>query len=550
MRVLGAAAALMLCGAAVGPAPVSVAAGERIYREGVLASGQPLRGERADAPTLEGHYAACVQCHRPSGMGMVEGQIVIPPITGRYLFQPGRRIAPDSVQHSDATHLPPTPPNRVAYDMSTLARAIRDGIGADGGPLDYLMPRFDLDDSSMNALIGYLRQLSARAVPGATDSTLQFATILTPDADPVGRRGMLDVLEKYFVANNENYRSSSAQSSAFGGSVQVQRRWQLHVWQLEGAPSTWEDQLARRLKAEPVFAVISGLGGADWSPVHRFCERQSIPCLLPNVDLPVDAQGDFYPVYYSAGVLLEARLIAARVAPSPPATLPPAAGEGRAGTASRIVQVFRSGDIGAAAAARLRESLPHAAFEDRELGPQDGAPAIARALTTARNGDILVLWLRAADLTALPAPPPGVTQAYVSGVMGGLERAPLGSAWRSVARMTYPYELPDRRGARVYYAIGWLHFRRIPVVDERVQVDTFIACSILTQALSSMVGEYQPDYLVERVEAMLSSRIVDGYYSHLGLAPGQRFASKGGYIVHFAGPDGLKLVADSDWVVP
>jgi hypothetical protein len=134
--------------------------------------------------------------------------------------------------------------------------------------------------------------------------------------------------------------------------------------------------------------------------------------------------------------------------------------------------------------------------------------------------------------------------------MGGLERAPLGSAWRSVARMTYPYELPDRRGARMYYAIGWLHFRRIPVVDERVQVDTFIACSILTQALSSMVGEYQPDYLVERVEAMLSSRIVDGYYSHLGLAPGQRFASKGGYIVHFAGPDGLKLVADSDWVVP
>jgi hypothetical protein len=100
----------------------------------------------------------------------------------------------------------------------------------------------------------------------------------------------------------------------------------------------------------------------------------------------------------------------------------------------------------------------------------------------------------------------------------------------------------------MYYAIGWLHFRRIPVVDERVQVDTFIACSILTQALSSMVGEYQPDYLVERVEAMLSSRIVDGYYDHLGLAPGQRFASKGGYLVRFTGPE--SVAAEGEWLVP
>jgi hypothetical protein len=380
---------------------------------------------------------------------------------------------------------------------------------------------------------------------------LQFATILTPDADPVGRGGMLDVLGKYFVANNDTYRSSSAQPSALGRPVNVQRRWQLHVWQLEGAPSTWEDQLDRHLKAEPVFAVISGLGGADWSPIHRFCERRSIPCLLPNVDLPVDAQDDFYPVYYSPGVLLEARLIAARFATSPPPTpLPPAAGKGQPGASGRIVQVFRRGDIGAAAATRLRESLPHATFDDRELGPQDGAPAIARAVATVRDGDVLVLWLRAADLTALPASPPGVTEAYVSGVMGGLERAPLAPAWRSVARMTYPYELPDGRGARMDYAIGWLHFRRIPVVDERVQVDTFIACSILTQALSSMVGEYQPDYLVERVEAMLSSRIVDGYYSHLGLAPGQRFASKGGYLVRFVGPAGSRIAADGDWMTP
>ena len=37
-------------------------------------------------------------------------------------------------------------------------------------------------------------------------------------------------------------------------------------------------------------------------------------------------------------------------------------------------------------------------------------------------------------------------------------------------------------------------------------------------------------------------------YPRLSLGPGQRFASKGAYIVH-VGADGL-LVADSDWIVP
>ena len=36
--------------------------------------------------------------------------------------------------------------------------------------------------------------------------------------------------------------------------------------------------------------ITSGIGGKTWAPVHQFCERESIPCLLPNVDLPVVAE--------------------------------------------------------------------------------------------------------------------------------------------------------------------------------------------------------------------------------------------------------------------
>ncbi len=49
---------------------------------------------------------------------------------------------------------------------------------------------------------------------------------------------------------------------------------------------------------------------------------------------------------------------------------------------------------------------------------------------------------------------------------------------------------------------------------------------------------------------MLSHRLVNGYYPRLSLAAGQRFASKGGYLVKFINPTGPQIAADTDWVVP
>lgn len=542
-QVLAAVAVLGLCGAVQPPAAVS-GVGERIYREGELASGGPLRGERVGAPQLVGKEAACAQCHLRSGLGMVEGQIVIPPIGGRFLFHTGHRISRDSPIHAGMSPLLPSPPDRPAYDETTLARAIRDGIGADSRRLDYLMPRFDLDDASMRELIEYLKHLSSGRMRGVSDSALQFATIVTPDADAVTRDGMLDVLERYFEEKNSRYIGENVSPVLQGGRpirLHTQRRWQLHVWQLAGSPETWEAQLDERLRREPVFAVISGLAGATWEPVHRFCERQAIPCLLPNVDLPVVENREFYSVYFSQGALLEAQLVAARLAQSK---------EGAA-SRGRIVQVYRDNDIGAAAAARLHTALPDGtAFVDRALGPGDGARKLAQAVAEAKAGDVLVLWLRATDLAALPAPPARLAAVYASGLMGGLEQAPLRPKWRELARITYPCALPDERSLRLNYPLGWFRLRGIKVAAERVQVDTYVACSVLLETLASMLDEFVPEYLVERTEEMLDSRIVNGYYTRLGLGPGQRFASKGGYLVRFVGPTGTRVTADGNWIVP
>lgn len=536
-----AAPALALLALLAAPAPARAApatgpsAGELVYRRGVLPGGRPLRGEREGGVRVEGADAACATCHRRSGLGSWEGQSVIPPILGRYLFRPGAR----NVEDVALPHVQGYVPRRDAYTDATLARAIREGRDPRGRPLGYLMPRYDLDDATMASLIAYLKDLTSGPVPGVEGDTLHFATVITPDADPVARRGMLDVLRQFFADKNAGYRGESPpMQSTRGVMYRVSRRWQLHVWELTGPPERWEEQLRDRLTAEPVFAVISGLGGKSWAPVHRFCERAALPCLLPNVELPVAAERDFYPVYFSKGVLLEAELLAGRLRQDGPAV-------------RRVVQVFREADVGADAAQALRAALP-AGVEAaaRALGPGSARERLAAALAETRRDDAIVLWLRPGDLAALPPAPPPAAAVYASGLMGDLEGAPLPPAWRRVARLTYPFDLPEQRRVRMSFPLGWFHVRHLPVVAERVQTDTYLACVILSETLGHMLDSFVRDYLVERVEVMLSHRLVNGYYPRLGLAPGQRFASKGGHLVHFAPGGGERVVADTGWIAP
>jgi hypothetical protein len=73
---------------------------------------------------------------------------------------------------------------------------------------------------------------------------------------------------------------------------------------------------------------------------------------------------------------------------------------------------------------------------------------------------------------------------------------------------------------------------------------------VLSEAVTHMLESFYRDYLVERIENMLTTHQVSGYFPRFGLAPGQRFASKGGYLVHFAESSGTRLIADSDWITP
>jgi mono/diheme cytochrome c family protein len=546
------AAGLLWCGlaasavwAAAGPSTEpSATAGESIYQRGVVGSGAPLEAIRkAGGLSTKGADAACVNCHQRSGLGATEGRNRIPPIAGRYLFHPRAR----NMNQRDLPYVEGVRADREPYTEATLARAIREGLDSEGRPLSYLMPRFRLNDADMAALIEYLKTLDARRVPGVTDSVLHFATVVTPDADPVKRGGMLDVMEHYFAERNTRQMVPSPRLQASGKTMyadtmyMVHRQWQLHVWELTGQASTWKAQLAQHLAKEPVLAVISGLGGTNWAPVHEFCEQNALPCLFPNVEVPVDSGDDFYTLYFSKGVLLEAELIARKIL-GPEGSAP----------VSAVVQVFRAGDCGEAAAKALAAQLKRHGVKvrNRVLASQPKDQDVAEAVREATGSDALILWLRPADVAALGPAPASPTALYLSGLMGGLERAPVPADWRSRAELAYPFDLPEKRRVRVDYPLGWFTIRRIPIVAEQVQVDTYLACGLLSEVLSHMVDNFTRAYLIERLQTMMEHRILTGYYPRLTLATHQHFASKGGYITRFADASGARVVADGDWLVP
>ncbi len=177
--------------------------GRRIYHDGILPGGEPLRALRPEGFVIEGGYAACVTCHRRSGMGSVEGSIdstiLVPPVAGPVLFAPARfaGVYLNPVHHYVPNAAWERALTRPAYDLASLARALRDGLDPGGTQLVTPMPRYELDDAAVAALAAYLRQLSVVPAPGVEPDTMHLATVVTPDVRAGHVNAVLDVVRRW-----------------------------------------------------------------------------------------------------------------------------------------------------------------------------------------------------------------------------------------------------------------------------------------------------------------------------------------------------------------
>jgi len=223
-------------------------------------------------------------------------------------------------------------------------------------------------------------------------------------------------------------------------------------------------------------------------------------------------------------------------------------------TQAGFFQVRAGHDAAAAlanAARRLKFEVINRQLPERGDSTRDSVAGLElrKALRDIKSDDRLVLWLRPDDIAALGARA-AAAQIYVSGLMSKLEDAPIPPAWRRYILMTYPFDPPDLRRVRMNFPHGWLHTQGLLVTADRIQSNTYIACMIVADVIDDMLDSFVQDFLVERLEVMSGSRFSTGYFPRVSLASGQRFASKGGYIVKFDGAAGTHVARDGAWIVP
>ncbi|MBG6073205.1 MULTISPECIES: c-type cytochrome [unclassified Polaromonas] len=514
--------------------PLEVQRGERIYRTGMLANGMPLRGTRIDGVRVAGASAACISCHRASALGGAEGNQLIPPVIGSLLRAPGARWAPRTGRVptglSRTEHAAHT---RAAYTEQSFAQAMLTGSSPGGQAMGYLMPRYELDAASLAQLLAYLDTLPLGQAPGVDDKALHLATIVTADTPAAERDMTLSIMS----------RCLAERSPRPSGHAGAPRPWQHHVWQLGADPALWPQELATLQRQQPVFAVISGVSGGSWTPIHQFCEREMMPCVLPNTAAVDDTLASHWSFYFSRGVSLEAATLAERLVDEKPA-----------GGWRRIVQRTDGSEAALLAAKalhrRLRELGSTAEIEQQLHDPQADR-ALGAALT---EQDALVLWLKPSALRHFTetAPPPRAGRVIVSGELAGLDAAPLAMAWRERAWMVYPYASAQRRIDTVVLNTGhWMSRQGLLLQSElsRLQGNTYSACEVSVRALQTMRERYSREYFVELVEAADEAAIATAY-PRFTLGPDQRYGSKGAFIMQYKAPDFTRMTATGDWIVP
>jgi hypothetical protein len=504
--------------------------GRLIYERGRLGSGEPLVADRGGGVVSTGEAAACIKCHQRSGYGLFEATNLVPPVTGPALFDKARPKSQAPRHAKGMEHLEFSFLTRPAYTEETLARSLREGVSPSGHRFQYLMPRYALGDADMSALIDYLRQLSSSPSPGIDHTSAHFATVIAPGQPSARRQAVIDTLTACFEERHPPNGPGQA--------------WHLHVWDLTGTPDGWQAQLEAKYAEQPVFALVSGLGSDEWAPVHDFAESRGIPQLFPNIDIAASPHEGIYSFYFSKGLILEAQVIARYLADDAQAT-----------GLKRVVQLHRAEGPGAKAAEALRSAMRGATpVEDRIL-KQSTAEALRSALSELAQTDALVLWLDRGELAALDGVAPADARRIVfSGWLSGLDDAPIPPAWKRVSLMVYPVDAPHRRQSRMEFNLRpWLKKHGIGDGDEILLGNSLTACNLLTEGMLRLRGAFSRDYLVELTENYptgMGNAPAPEAYPRFVIGPGQRYSSKGAYIVKFNAEDLSQLELVRDWIVP
>lgn len=522
--------------------------GERMYRQGILPSGDTMEAIVQNDIPVDGTMFTCVSCHLRSGKGSLEGQVLTFPIDGITLYKSLSYVGSisKSAQKKFASWIK-SGDFRRAYTDASLATAIRGGTDPNGRTLNNVMPRYPLEDRDMDILVFYLKNLSVEVSPGVTDKAMHFATIITEEVSQADREAMIAPLE--LLANNwGKSRRLEARAKRVDLDEEMNRGFRslsLARWELKGPPSGWRDQLEAYYRKDPVFALLGGISTQDWRPIHEFCEQKRIPCIFPITEFPVISDTDWYTLYFSKGLYQEGETAAKYLHDTANLSehLP-------------VIQVYRNSRRALALAKGFQEtwtSLGHQEPENQMLSQEQVITSdFWKKLAVSHNQAIILIWLDANDISSIAVFSQDQNRPkmiFISSALLGEDMYSLSEKVRSLVYITYPYRLPrdyDRQKAAV---ANWLKNNKIPATNLNIQSNMYFLHLTLSRVLMMLKSDFYRDRFLELVDMMMDSTTAAAY-PRLSFGPGQRYASKGCYIGQLT--DGAKpdLIRVSDWVIP
>lgn len=504
---------------------------------------------------VPGTSFTCVSCHMLSGFGSIEGGVITIPANGKSLYNP--RKPPKGIRSSmsimgfDKFQPPPPPlPARPAYTDESLASTIRSGLDPSGRVLDPVMPRYKLSDRDMAVMIEYLKSLSATYSPGIDDQNMRFATVVSEDVPPELRDQQATLLEKLLYRMNEQARDFDRRLNdprlrrhVSKTGRMVQRNLTLSRWLLKGAPETWKAQLEEYYRREPVFALLGGITNGDWKPVHDFSETNRIPCLFPQTEFPVVSDSNSYTFYLSKGYYQEGEAAAWFINRNTDSA-----------EARPVVQIVRETREGKALSSGFEDTWRNLGQRPPQTirlkpGEQVRRELLEDLIEKAQPVTLLV-WDGAESISILDSiagmkkRPESV---FISSSSLGRKSSALPDHIRDITYITHPYRLPQDEAQLEEFYLGKTAGNEKGNSDIRgIMKRTYPISRILIQALSEMKENFHRDYLLDIVS--MSKDLDVPLYERLSFGPGQRYASKGCYIVQLSKGDNPSFIRMSDWV--
>jgi len=522
--------------------------GEQMYRQGVLPSGEPIKAYVAGDVPVDGTSFTCVSCHLRSGMGSIESDVITPPTNGATLYKPrksyieGAEFVP--LIHNYAVYLP----ERPAYTDESLSTLIATGVDPTGRSVIDAMPRYDIADRDMEILIAYLKTLSDKPAPGVSKELIKFATVIVEGTDPVAVASMLQPLQfsvdrknSLAVASKNNDRVARMGYNMLGDLHSV--KFTLDQWILRGPPQSWRAQLEEYYAKNPVFALLGGISSGTWEPVHRFCEDYQLPELFPVVDEPVISDTDWYTLYLSRGTRQEGEAAARYLA-----SMAELFGD------RPVVQIVRDTRQGRALAegfTSVWEGSGHQPLVEVVLAEGESFAGLQlQRIVAEHHPAALVYWDDAgaiATLSSLVGVSSGPELLIASGTWTGEAIWTIPEDLRDKLYLTYPYRLPQEDMRFDTIARRMLAGKPYEDFDPVILRQSLITYEVFAKALNEMRGEYYRDFLLDTI-----GMFDDSYpplYERISFGPGQRYASKGCYIVQLGKGDNPQLERRSEWVI-